>query len=159
MEPLQASNYILYCETIITKKIGDKFGHIRRQVIGARVHYSARGVIVPIIYPHQSDEIHLSWKIGINILKNEILNVLMNREGYSLNDALYKFMKSLSVYDKHIHNIANMLIKECPYKGLPVLNMGRIDSNIYNAHIIELLETPKAYLPQHKNEICLSVMV
>ena len=68
-----------------------------------------------------SDEIHLPWSIALNGLKNEILNVLMNREGYVLNDALAKFMRALTIFDEHIYDIVNMLIKECPFKGIPIL--------------------------------------
>lgn len=115
------SKYIVYLETIITKKLGDKYAHLRRHAIGARTHYSARGVIVPIVERHMSDEIHLPWSIALNGLKNEILNVLMNREGYVLNDALAKFMRALTIFDEHIYDIVNMLIKECPFKGIPIL--------------------------------------
>ena len=128
------NNIVTYVETIITKKFGDKFAHARRHLMGARIHYSARSVIVPIIEPHRGDEIHLPWKIALGALKPEILNVLMNRlhkqyqpDGtfvkaqYQYNEAYAKYMKALVVFDQDICDIINTLIKECPYKGLPVL--------------------------------------
>lgn len=107
------SKYIQYQEIIITKKLGDKYAHIRRHVIGARVHFSARSVIVPITTRHMADEMHLPWKMAVNGLRHEILNVLMNRRKYDYNKALSKFMKSLVVFDQDIYDIMMTLMKEC----------------------------------------------
>jgi hypothetical protein len=124
------NKYIQYQEIIITKKLGDKYAHIRRHVIGARVHFSARSVIVPITTRHMADEVHLPWKMAVNGLRHEILNVLMNRRGYDYNRALSKFMKSLVVYDQDIYDIMMTLMKECSAvsptgrHGFPIL-LGR----------------------------------
>lgn len=112
---------ISYVELIISKKFGGKYAHVRRHIMGARIHFSARSVIVPIVGPHRGDELHIPWKVALGGLKNEILNVLWNRKGYSFQEALEKYTKALVVYDDEIYKICLLLIKECPYKGLPVL--------------------------------------
>lgn len=128
-------NVIKYTEQILEKKFGDKYAHARRHVMGARIHFSARSVIVPIVEPHMGDEIHLPWKIALGGLKLEILNILTTRSVIDVEDehgervkrphtiaeATAKYMRALVVYDEDIKKIIDLLIKECPYKGLPIL--------------------------------------
>jgi hypothetical protein len=129
-----------YVELIITKKYGDKYAHVRRHMMGARIHYSARSVIVPIVDPHRGDEIHIPWKIALGGFKNELLNVLTNRKGLSFNDALMKYTTALVRYDDEIYRIMLTLMRECPYKGFPVL-CGRNPTLILGA--IQLLFVTK----------------
>lgn len=133
-------NFIMYVEMIVTKKYGEKYGHVRRHMMGARIHYSARSVIVPIVEPHRGDEIHIPWKIALGALKNEILNVLINRKGYDFNTALLKYVKALARYDDDIYKVMMTLQKECPYKGFAVL-AGRNPTLVHGA--IQLLYATK----------------
>jgi len=113
--------YIKYIETIITKKLGDKFAHLRRHNTGSRIHFSARSVIVPMLGKHMGDEVVLPWKMILNGYKYEILNVLTTRMGYSFNDAVAKHARALMNYDEEINEILNILKNECPFKGFPLL--------------------------------------
>ena len=78
----------------------------------------------PIAGPHCADEIHLPWKLVVNALKLQIINVLVHRKRYTINNALYKHFKSLVQYDPEIDEIIETLMKECPWKGFPV-TLGR----------------------------------
>lgn len=147
------TNIISYIEIIITKKFGDKYAHTRRHLMGSRIHFSARSVIVPITEPHEGDEIHLPWKIVIGAYKCEILNFLIRRQNYSLVDALGKYTKSLVVYDKDIHNIVLQLKKECPFKGFSVL-CGRNPTLIHGA--IQLFYCTKIKTDVHDETIGIS---
>ena len=111
--------YLDYIDAVTCDKLIAKGGLIRKNVLGARCHYSSRAVIVPIIEEHSCDEIYLPWRIGVISNKLELLNLLMNRFKYTLPAALEKVTKAIMNYDKDIHKILNILIKECPYKGLP----------------------------------------
>ena len=113
--------YIAYTDSIITDKLSSKKGFLRKAILGSRYHLSFRGVIVPIIDPHEGDELFIPWKIALNIYKLEILNLLTNRRKLSVPDALDKLTKAIMVYDQDIMDILNTLIEECPFKGLPVL--------------------------------------
>ena len=106
------SKYIEYTENIVVKRLGDKFGHLRRHMLGSRVHFSGRTVIVPITDRHMGDEVYMPWKIMVNNMKHEIINVLMNRRGYSYNDAITKHIKSLVIYDQDIYDILMELMEE-----------------------------------------------
>ena len=57
----------------------------------------------------------------VQSLKLEILNRLVSKYNIDPNDAIYRHNKSFSQYDPIIAEIMNDLIKECPYKGLPLI--------------------------------------
>lgn len=117
-------SFVEYTKTILNNKLLQKPGHIRRNIIAARMHCTARCVIVPISKTVEPDEIFIPWVVGVTALSLEIMNVLMNRMDYTMPDAKIKVDKALYSYDSEIDEIFKTLISECRYKGLPVL-MGR----------------------------------
>jgi len=110
--------YLEYVDAIINTKLTKKPGFIRKYLLGSRCHFSFRAVIVPITEEHLSDEIHLPWRIGVTGHKLEIINFLINRNGYTSNEALYEYNKALFTYSELIDDILKTLIRECPAKGL-----------------------------------------
>ena len=113
--------YNRYCDSIIKDKLVAKEGFIRKNVLGSRCHNTLRAVIGPITDPHLGDEIHLPWRIGVTMLKLEIINILTNRYGISQPDALSRHARALNAYDPFIDEIIQILMKECRYKGFPFL--------------------------------------
>jgi len=114
------SKYLEYSTYTKVNKLAQKTGVMRQHIFGTRLHFTFRSVIVPIVEPHEGDELHIPWKIGINCLKYHIMNILINRRGYSMKDAYAKIIKAFNKYDFEIDQIIQLLIKECPYKGFPV---------------------------------------
>ena len=110
--------YLDYIKSISEDKLTEKSGMIRKNLLGVRCNHSARAVIIPIIEEHDYDVVHMPWKMATTLYKLEILNILINRQNYTLSDALEKVTKSVMNYDKDIHKIIDILIKECKYKGL-----------------------------------------
>lgn len=130
------SAIVEYVKTISEVKLLGKKGYIRKLILGARLHCSARAVITPISGEHDCDELHIPWRMGVGLLKLEIINVLMNRYDYTMPEALAKQQRATVQYDEDIDMIMNTLIDECknltevyvPHlqasihaKGLPVL--------------------------------------
>lgn len=113
--------YLEYIQYTKKDKLSQKPGIFRQHVFGTRLHMTFRSVIVPIVDYHEGDDLHLPWKIGINVLKYHILNILCNRMNYTMKKAYGKIIKAFNKYDFEIDQIMQLLIKECPYKGLPVL--------------------------------------
>ena len=103
------SKYIEYQEVIITRKISDKFSHCRRQMAGSRIHFSGRSVITPITTRHMGDELEIPFKIACNSLKFHVINILMNKRGYSYNDAVAKQVKSLVNWDEEVYEVIEEL--------------------------------------------------
>ena len=90
-----------------------KTGFIRKLVLGARIHCSGRAVITPISGQHDCDELHLPWRMGVELLKLEIINLLVNRFHYSVPDAVSKQATATVSYDEDVDNIMKTLIQEC----------------------------------------------
>lgn len=118
-------SYLAYANSIVDVKLVNKEkpkkGFVRRQMVGSRCHFSCRAVVIPITEPHMGDEVHMPWRISVECMKLEIMNVLINRKGMDLYDAQVKVMDAVQQYDPEIHDILRTLIYECPYKGLPIL--------------------------------------
>ena len=110
-----------YTNNIMSCKLLKKPGFIRKQLLGARLHCTARAVIVPIPGIHQADEVYLPWLEAIALFNLEIMNVLMNRERLTLPEALKRMTWAIARFDPDIHRILTTLIEECPYKGLPMI--------------------------------------
>lgn len=129
--------FLEYRTAILNEKVLKKAGFIRKHLLGARLYCSARAVIVPINSMHEYDEIHIPWLMAVSVLKLEIINVLMNRKGYTEPQALAKHRRALAQFDQEVYDIMETLIQECPCKtavngkkGLPVL-VGRNPLSCY----------------------------
>ena len=102
-----------YTNYIAKVNLFGKTGFVRKLILGARVHCSGRAVITPISGEHDCDELHLPWRMGVELLKLEIINLLVNRYNYSVPDAVAKQATATASYDPDIDNIMKTLIKEC----------------------------------------------
>ena len=113
-------SYISYVDSIIKSKITQKKGFIRKCILGTKVHFSFRGVIVPTTASIYADELEMPWRVGVIGNKLEIINFLTKRNNKSLVQALGIWHRALAEFDQEVYDILLALIDECPYKGLPV---------------------------------------
>ncbi len=120
---------ITYVKNISKIKLLSKTGYIRKLILGARLHCSARAVITPISGPHTCDEVHIPWRVGVGLLKCEIINVLMNRYAYSMPEAVAKQQRATMQYDTDIDNIMKTLIEEC--KSLVDVYVPHLGMNVH----------------------------
>ena len=117
---------VAYITSIIDTKLVHKAGHIRRSVMGTRLHCTFRAVIIQQtdVNAH-SDEVYLPWKLGVTIYELEIENLLMHRYGFSMPDAVERTRTAQLTYDPLIDEILQTLIRECQEstgrRGLPIL--------------------------------------
>lgn len=118
------TSYLDYINAITKVKLIGKAGFIRKCILAARMHFSARAVIVPIVGDHMADEVELPWRMIVANFRLEILNFLTNRFKQSMNEALATYNKALVSYDETVHECIKILQADCPYKGLPIL-LGR----------------------------------
>jgi len=115
------AEYIEYVTDLIKNKLNPKKGALRKHIFGTRMHLTFRSVIVPITTPHQGDDIHIPWKIGLATFQYHILSILCNRYNYSVDEAYNKIWKSMNKYDFELDKIMQLIIEECPYRGFPIL--------------------------------------
>ena len=116
---------VAYITSIIDTKLVHKAGHIRRSVMGTRMHCTFRSVITLHDGVVHSDEVYLPWKLGVTMYELEIENLLMHRYGYSMPQAVDKTRTAQLAYDPLIDEIMQILIRECQEetgrRGLPIL--------------------------------------
>lgn len=104
--------YYEYVYSIVDNKLAKKPGYIRRHMVGSRLHFTSRAVILPITGEHDMDEIYIPWRMGVTMYGLEIHNLLVNRYGYTEPDAMSKRHNALFKYDPEISDIMKTLIAE-----------------------------------------------
>ena len=111
------SSYIDYVESIVKTKISGKHGFLRKQLYGIRTHFSFRAVIVPNTTSKYGNYIKLPWVIGVHTFKLHILNHLIYRHGFTLENASIKYNLALVKYDPLIKEVLDAILKEYPHTG------------------------------------------
>lgn len=149
-------SYYGYTDSIRASKLEKKQGLIRRQILASRCHFTYRGVITPITDASYGDELHLPWSIGVQELKLEIINLLVNRNKFTRQQALALFEKAKYKYDPLVDELMKILIDECPFKGLPGL-LGRNPS--LNLGALQLLYTTRVKTDTADDSISLSPLI
>lgn len=123
---------ISYYTLLIDEKLGKKQALLRKHDFGSRTHFSARTVVTPHDHVLPMDEVILPWKMIVNSLKLQIINVLINREKMSMDDALTKFIEALVRYDPDIERIIRTIISEFDGGRLPIA-LGRNPTLAYGS--------------------------
>ena len=133
-------SYIEYLSDIAKNRLSRKESLARKHVLGTRLHFSVRGVIIP--HQDRYDELYFPWIIGVNLLKLHIIGRLVRKHGMTVGEATIRHMTALVRYDLLIDQIMEELIEECKpeFRGLPVA-WGRNPSLKRGA--VQLLYVPK----------------
>lgn len=93
------------------KSISGKPGLFRKHVFGTRTHFSFRAVITSLTGNHRHDEIHVSWGIGITVLREHLLSKLL-KMGYALNDAIGLLYGHAQKYNALLDHLFNEILTE-----------------------------------------------
>jgi DNA-directed RNA polymerase, beta'' subunit/160 kD subunit len=109
-----------YYQKFDSTYLGKKEGIFRHHIYSTRTHFSFRAVISSLTVPHQYDEIHIPWGVGIGVFKLHILNRLL-KMGYEHNDALGFIYRCVSNYHPLMGQILDDIIDSNPNKSIPVL--------------------------------------
>jgi len=103
------------------KYILKKSGLFRKHVYGSRGHFTFRCVIVSISGPHDYDEIHIPWAVGVTVLRPMLLNKLRQR-GVTYKASHKLLMQSVKKFDPLINELLLELLAESPLGKLPVIS-------------------------------------
>lgn len=103
------------------KEFGAKEGIIRKHIYGTRSHFTARAVITSLPTYYDYDEIHVPWIFGPTIFRPHLLNIFVNRLGMNYKEADKLLLEASTRYIPEVDEALQILIKECPFKGIPVL--------------------------------------
>lgn len=118
--------YKLSClyEQIYTEFVIKKQGIIRKHNYGARSDFTFRAVITSIMGKHQHNEVHVPWCIGVTAFRPHLMNMLVNRKGYTCKQASHKLLDAIYNYDEEISELLDTLLIEAP-DGKLWVNMQR----------------------------------
>ena len=115
-------DYITYVSDIARSRLSKKKSLIRRHMLGTRLHFSFRTVIIP--HADRYDHLYIPWAMAVDLLKLHIIGRLIYKHGLSIADAITRQITALMNYDELIDRMMKDFISEsieerCP--GLPVL--------------------------------------
>lgn len=107
-----------FYRTFFKESLGKKHGIFRQHTFGTRAFFSFRAVVTSSTEPHEYDEIHIPWGIGISVFRYHLINKLMNKHGYSLNDSCALLNEKARVYDPLLDKLFEEIIAESPTRGV-----------------------------------------
>lgn len=108
-------------QDIYTKFIGGKYGLIRKQLIGSRLHMTARAVITSLSGVHQYNELHIPWGLATQLFKYHLTAKLLQR-GFTPNEALTFIEDNATRYNDDLNTLFEELINESPDgEGIPCI--------------------------------------
>ena len=115
---------VLLNELEITNLIEDIC--IRRNILGGRINYSSRTVIVPNA-KLKSYQVGLPYVAFVELFKEVIINLLVRLDGYDYSEAVNQWYNAYRDFDPKIYKIINYILKHSKPKILlnrnPRLNM------------------------------------
>lgn len=100
--------------------LSGKPGIFRKHVYGGRPHFSGRAVISSLSESHDYEELHLPWSLSVQLFKVHLTNKLIVR-GFTPIAIERLFNEYTLNYHPLLDELFNELIKESPYKGIPVI--------------------------------------
>jgi len=106
-----------YYHSFMKDRMASKSGVLRKHVFGSRLHYTARAVITSITDPHDYDELHLPWGLGIQLFKYHLVNKLLKR-GMTSTQAMDFVYRSVSSFNPMMEALLKELVDEAPGKGI-----------------------------------------
>lgn len=110
-----------FYENTFKNSLAKKGGIFRKHVFGSRAHWSFRAVISSLTAAHRYDEVHVSWGIGVSLLRTHLVAKLLNKHRYTPNEALTLLNEYAQRYHPLLDELFKELIAESPHKGIPII--------------------------------------
>lgn len=95
----------------VFEQIDQKTGHIKGEILGGKLNFSSRDVIIPD--PRlRPDEIAINYTAFLELYKYEIISCIVNIEGVSMYDAYGQWSKARVVYSDKIYGYMQYILKK-----------------------------------------------
>ena len=91
--------------------ISGKQGFIRNQILGMRINYSSRCVIVPLIGKYKINDVVLPYLCFLELYKFEIINLLSKMDKITPIEANNRWREAQTHFDKRIYLIMKYILK------------------------------------------------
>ena len=126
---------------LIFSQINQKDGHIKDQILGGRINFSARNVIIPDPYL-RADEVRLGYLAFLELYKYEIIAHLAKMNNTTHNNAHEDWYKATIKFDAKIYEIMAYLVK----KRKPKIMINRNPTINYGSMLLmKIVDIPREY--------------
>lgn len=106
---------------LIFDSVTSKDGLIRRQLLGGRINFSGRTVIVPNA-KLKAYEVEIPYVSFVEMFSEQIVNIIKKMEGCTYGEALQQWFNGYIQYDDKIYKIINHMLKKSKHKCRILLN-------------------------------------
>lgn len=103
-----------------SKYLSRKSGIFRKNIYGARSHFTFRCVIVSITGKHKHDEVEAPWCVGVTAFRPHLINKLF-KLGYNYKQASDMLFANVNSYNSILDKLLQELIAESKYPGIPII--------------------------------------
>lgn len=97
----------------IKENLSGKTGLFRKNIFGARLHFTARAVIVSLSEPHHYQDLHIPYGIAVQLFEVHICKKLIDR-GFTPNEALSYVLTHTACDSPLMWEILDELMAETP---------------------------------------------
>lgn len=133
---------------LLFDSINQKEGWIRDSILGGRVNFSARNVIVPDA-TLKADELKLPYLTFLELFQEEIINLIVKMNNKSFSEATEEWHEAQTKFNPKVYEIMNYLIKNTK-QGLGMLTIRNPTINFGSALYLKV-----AYVrPEYDNLTC-----
>lgn len=140
--------------TLIFSQINQKDGHIKDQILGGRINFSARNVIIPDP-TLRADEVRLGYLTFLELFKYEIIAHLEKMANITYNQAHDNWFQATINFDPKIYEIMVYLIK----KWKPRIIINRNPTINYGSWLcMKLVDVKKEYEEDYTMSIPIQVL-
>lgn len=94
---------------LIFTSINEKEGLIRRNILGGRMNFSSRCVIIPDA-SLRSYQVKIPYVCFVELWKPEIINLLVKLDGISYHDAMCRWFDGYRAFDTKIYSIIEYIL-------------------------------------------------
>ena len=106
---------------IIFNELTEKEGLIRTKILGGRINFAARTVIVPN-YRLRSYQIELPYVCFVELYKEQIINLLVKLDGCSYTEAVAQWFDGYRDFDPKIYKVIQYILKHTKHGCKTLLN-------------------------------------
>lgn len=114
---------------LVFEQIDGKNGHIKGEILGGRINYTSRNVIIPDP-TLKADEVIFNYHTFAELFKNQLIHALVDINGISYNDAFEQWTRGI-IYDNSLLGLMKFIIKRDKPRVFinrnPTINYGSFD--------------------------------
>ena len=115
----------------VMKVLSGKGGYLRSSLLGLRVNFSARAVIIPLPPGHEQDEVHIPYLAFLELYRFQLTNLLARTRGIGIREANELWHRAQTRPDRTVLAAMREMISRagglfCLLNRNPTINFGSI---------------------------------